>query len=112
MLNYRLAEPEDADAIGAVHVLAWQQAYANLLPAAMLARLDPAQRAAEWRRALERHRTVGLAASGGELLGFVGWGCCRDPALGRSGEVYALYVLAEAQRRGVGRALMAMAAAG
>jgi ribosomal protein S18 acetylase RimI-like enzyme len=41
--------PDDADEIGHVHVLVWQQAYAGLMPSEYLAALDPDQRAAQWR---------------------------------------------------------------
>ena len=53
------AVPSDAEALARVHVRSWQSAYAGLVDADHLARLDPAERAGRWRERLEE------AASGG-----------------------------------------------
>ena len=48
----RRARPEDAGAIAAVHVAAWREAYAGLVPAEALAALSVEARTAFWRRIL------------------------------------------------------------
>jgi ribosomal protein S18 acetylase RimI-like enzyme len=46
--------PRDADEIGRLHVLVWQQAYAGLMPAEFLNGLDPQQRARTWHALLTK----------------------------------------------------------
>jgi ribosomal protein S18 acetylase RimI-like enzyme len=101
------AVPADSERLGAVHVQAWREAYADIMPAEILARLDPAERTAMWRGFLTRDGIVHLAERDGAIVGF---GSCRaqpDASLLQSAEISAIYVLHVAQRQGVGRALMA-----
>jgi len=64
----RFARPEDSEAIGRVHIAAWQAAYRGLMPEDFLDSLDPAARAQRWRTGLEdgpgegRYRAEGLEA--------------------------------------------------
>ncbi|NNF69815.1 MAG: GNAT family N-acetyltransferase [Acidimicrobiia bacterium] len=51
----RVAEPDDADAMGRVHVEAWQAAYTGIMPEDFLTSLDATARAAEWRAVMERN---------------------------------------------------------
>lgn len=106
------ATPDDAEALGRVHVQAWREAYPDLVPAAVLAALDPAARAAMWTGVIAAGETVLLARdAAGLLLGFVTAGAQREPAvLPFAGEIGALYLLRAGQRRGLGRALMEGAA--
>ena len=107
---FRPATGADADAIGVVHVQAWREAYAGVVPDAILTGLDPGQRAGTWRRLIECGATVTLAERDGAVVGFSCGGRQRDASLAYSGEIYAVYVLQRAQRLGIGRALMAAAA--
>jgi ribosomal protein S18 acetylase RimI-like enzyme len=101
----------DADAIGEMHVRAWREAYAGLMPDAVLAELDPKQRAALWRGIIAAAGVVQLAERSGAIVGFGSSGRQRDASLPFAGEIGALYVLRCAQRLGVGRRLMAAMAA-
>lgn len=47
-----------------------------------------------------------MAELSGEIVGFIGIGADREDDLPDQGEVYALYVLSNTQRRGIGVALM------
>ena len=47
-----------------------------------------------------------VAKDGERVVGFVGYGTCRDDGLADYGEVFALYVLADYCGRGIGYALM------
>ncbi len=108
----RPATAADAEAIGQVHVQAWRESYAGIVPPAVLAGLDPAERAAMWRRIIAEGEIVRLAHDpDGTLLGFANAGPQREPdVLPFPGEIYAIYLLAAAKRRGLGRALMRAAA--
>lgn len=106
-LTVRNAAPKDASAIAAVHVQAWREAYADLLPAEMLAGLSVDVRAASWDRILTAPAdTITLVAEvAGEIVGFGNAGEQRDADLlarGFDGEIRALYLLADHQRRGLG----------
>lgn len=109
----RRATPVDAPALAELHVACWREAYAGLLPQAMLAEISVARRTFMWARILsrpERHNAarVHLAHAGDDLIGFGACGTQRTPALldaGFDGEITALYVRARSQRRGLGAVL-------
>ena len=108
----RLARTSDVDDIAAVQVRAWQRAYAGVLPADVLAGLDPSDLAFEWGRALlgaETHRVfVAVAEGSGAIVGAASVGPASDPDLeGTSvGEIGALFVDPDHQRSGHGSRLM------
>jgi ribosomal protein S18 acetylase RimI-like enzyme len=108
----RPATPADAAAIARVHVDAWRETYRGLVPAGYLAALSYAERERMWTEALgergERRGVIYVAeAPTGRVVGFASGGRERGGDPVHTGEVYALYVLAEHQGRGVGRALLA-----
>ncbi len=108
----RPARPDDAPAIARVHVRAWQETYAGLLPPEAIAARTEGDRLALWTRVLRAPIAGGaiLAAErDGAVAGFGQSGPQRTQALrdmGHTGEVWCLYLLASAQRTGLGRALM------
>lgn len=110
----RPARAEDAPALAALHVACWHEAYADLLPPAMLAEVSVERRSLMWARILGRSHdgpapSVRLAVRDGRLVGFGSCGMQRTPELadaGFDGEIAALYVRARWQRRGVGTLLM------
>lgn len=108
--HLRHAAEADAATLGQVHVQAWREAYAGMIPNAVLAALDPAQRAAMWRGTLARRSVVHLAEQHGALVAFAAGRRQSDASLPYSGEIAAIYVLRRAQRFGIGRALMAAVA--
>jgi ribosomal protein S18 acetylase RimI-like enzyme len=106
----RAATPADAPAIGHIHVESWRENYHGLLSANLLESVSAVVRAAMWRGALEHERPILLFVAqraSGDLVGFAGGGSSRAPSLPHDAEVYAMYVLRAAQRRGCGRRLMA-----
>lgn len=113
----RRATPADAAAIARVHVTAWRETYAGILPDHRVQRASEADRTLQWQGALAMPGPDGLAVflaqPGGTVAGFLCMGRQRSPALagmGFDGEVSALYLVAAAQGRGLGRALMSVAA--
>lgn len=105
----RPARAEDADAIGRIHVVSWQAAYADALPAAFLEGLAIADRQHTWRQRLAaKDRAVRdlVVIDGGVVAGFACVGASRDDdvAVG-TGELWCLYLDPAKWGRGLGRQL-------
>jgi ribosomal protein S18 acetylase RimI-like enzyme len=109
----RPAGAEDAAAIARVHIDTWRTAYRGLLPDDFLAALDEAGYEDRWRRTLTSSAgRVYVAEDGRQIVGFASGGPERAGEDGYAGELYALYVLREAQERGHGRRLVQAVARG
>src|SRR4051812_24246820 len=100
----RRAVPADAEAITRGHPATWRTTYKGLLPEPYLATLDEQERLAMWRGGIPRSDICVYVAedpSTRELLGFTNAGPNRDRAdRAMPGELYAIYLLEDAQRRG------------
>ena len=106
----RQAELRDASAISHVRGQTWQVAYAHIFPKDALDGVAAAPEA-EWLRDVISDpppRTHTLVADvAGRVVGFASLGPMRgEPSDPRLGELFEIYVLPDAQGRGVGRALM------
>jgi len=111
----RAATLADAEAIGRVHVLAWQAAYVGLMPQQHLDGLDADQRAGYWRRVLstsEERAPVLVGETAGEVVGFATFGPAQDDPGTSDGELYAINVRPDRWDGGVGGALLAAVHAG
>jgi ribosomal protein S18 acetylase RimI-like enzyme len=112
----RAARPADAEAVAALHVASWRAGYAGIVPAEVLDRLDPAERAVRMRQRYaepppQTHHLVAVDVATGAVAGLANAGPYRrgqrwddpDPT---AGEVYAIYADPRYWGRGVGRLLM------
>ena len=109
LLVIRLATPDDAERIARVHVETWRAAYGGLVPDALLDALSVPAGASRWESLLRDGATRTWVAA--DLTGFATAGPPRDDDLpATTTEVYALYVHPDAQRRGLGTALLSTAA--
>ena len=111
MTEIRALTEADIDAVAAVHVRAWQTAYAGLIPDDYLGALDPAALAARRRSGSHPGQTV-VAVDDGTIVGFASFGRYRDDPASGTGELYAIYVDPDRTGRGVGRLLLAAAKEG
>lgn len=105
----RRAEPSDAREIAEVHIAAWRWAYRGLLPEATLAQLSVEDIEARWqKRLLGSRREVLVRTQDEKVVGFVGYGPTHDEGADPEavGEIYVLYVVPQAWRRGHGSALL------
>lgn len=118
MISVRRARPADAAAIGTVHVAAWRNAYAGLLPDSYLAGLSVVRHAAGYDAAIRHGAGVFVAVADGRglpedaragVVGFATVGRARTALA--DGEVETLYVLDDWRDQGVGRRLMRAGAA-
>ncbi len=109
-ITIRHAGPDDAPAIAAVHVASWRTTYAGIVAHAYIDSLSAPERAVAWDR-----RPRGEARGKADVLlaesplrgamGFVSGGPVRDSEPGFDAELYAMYLLHDAQGAGLGRRL-------
>ena len=86
-----------------VHWRSWQEAYSGLIDQTYLDNLS-----------LEKHTEAAfrwtdntlVAKDNNSVIGFVGYGACRDESLTEAGEVGAIYILKEYYDKKIGYALM------
>ena len=117
----RPVRADDAEAVAAAHVRAWQVGYREIMPASYLDAIDLDERVERWRgwladQAFRRTRVV-VAEVDGTVVGFAIHGAERDvteadnepeprPATGTTGELYALNVHPDHWGAGAGGALL------
>ena len=109
----RLATLDDARALAGMHIASWRETYTGLLPDSMLAALSVEARTKAWLKIMQEPPSPGttviyLAEHERTIIGF--GSCCgqrtdnlKQKAYG--GEVSAIYVLREFQKRRIGARL-------
>ena len=107
----RPANLNDADAIGRVHVQAWQETYRGLMPDAYLDAMSADERAKAWRERIptlgERRQALAVALDDAdEVVGFAGSGPARQKELAAEGEIYMINIIDRGKRRRLGTRLM------
>ncbi len=113
-ISLSIATPDDAQAIAELKVICWRDAYEGLMPKTSLDGLKAADEVPHWRDWLA-DETAGLVAHLLWLDGaLVGYGLAGPMRLGdrpgkeiaADGELYALYIHPDFQRRTFGRTLL------
>jgi len=105
--NIRKAAVEDAQSIASVQVDTWRTTYAGIVPEAFLNSLNAGERAEDWKEHLQAGDTLAFVAQGQSgIFGFICGGRLREAIGAYDGELYAIYLRPEGQRRGVGRGLV------
>jgi GNAT superfamily N-acetyltransferase len=109
-LVIRAATPADAASIARVHVQAWHESYRGLVPDDAIAALSVERSAGMWAQILAQDGQASVAhvverEHDRDIVGFGSAGPARSSALGTTGEIMAIYLLAEIKRRGIGRTL-------
>jgi len=111
MISIRAATAEDAGAIAHVHVESWRTTYSGIVPEAYLVGLDEVLRAKLWHEWLTGSTFVLIAEKEGQVVGFAHAGPNREALERADSELYAIYLLQDAQRHGAGSALLRAIAA-
>src|SRR3712207_2230107 len=97
----RTATPSDGPAIAAVQLATWRATYREWLPE-VVAALDQARTAGNWARAATvGGQRVAVAERGGRIVGYAHSGPPEESGDSADHELYALYVLPEAQGAGI-----------
>jgi L-amino acid N-acyltransferase YncA len=111
-LTIRKAKIEDAGSIAHVQVESWKTTYVGIVPDVFLASLNQEDRMRSWReQILADNISIFVAEDETGIFGFVAGGEIREK-LDYDAELYAIYLLRERQREGVGRTLgLALASA-
>lgn len=107
-MKIRQAVPSDAEAIGNLRVKAWQAAYSAFMPSHYLATLDSSANLDALRQRLEHpadNFILAVAETENMVVAFSILGTPRYESVSGCIELWALNVLPEFWRRGIGRSL-------
>jgi ribosomal protein S18 acetylase RimI-like enzyme len=102
----RKAKVEDAGAIAHVHVESWKTTYAGIVSDVFLASLNKEERTQSWQeKILAANISILVAEEETGIFGFAAGGTIREKLDDYDAELYAIYLLRERQRQGVGKTL-------
>ncbi len=99
----RMETEREIEGKALVHYQSWQETYRGQLADSYLDEMSYEKCLAIARRWPER---ILIAKDGERVVGFTAYGACRDEGVLNTGEVFAIYLLAEYQKRGIGYRLM------
>jgi ribosomal protein S18 acetylase RimI-like enzyme len=106
-IRYREANVADCPGVANVHVRAWRESFAEIVPQAFLDKMSIEKRTLAFAKRLsdESYRMYVAEVPERGVVGFVDFGEPRESIDAYETELYAIYILPEFQRRGVGRRL-------
>lgn len=120
-VKIRTTTIDDITDLAAIHVAGWEGAYGGLIDQDYIASQTIEKRTADWMEWLKDDavdRLIAVDDDSGRAVGFVAYGPLRTAPAGMSkirplysSEIYALYLLPDVWRQGVGSALIAQVAA-
>jgi GNAT superfamily N-acetyltransferase len=106
-VRFREATIDDCMSVAGVHVRSWQESFAGIVPQAFLDKMSVEKRARAFEegfRAASYKMYVAEVPESG-VIGFADRGEPRDNIGRYAAELYAIYLLPEFQRRGIGENL-------
>src|SRR5260370_30929542 len=102
-LTIRRAKIEDAAAIANVQVESWKTTYAGIVSDVFLTALNKEERTQSWQEQIRAANiSIFVAEEETGIFGFAAGGEVREQLDVYDAELYAIYLLRERQRQGVG----------
>jgi ribosomal protein S18 acetylase RimI-like enzyme len=110
---YRRPLPDEAEAMAALHVRCWREAYSEFLPTELIASFSVEKRLPMWQAVIPNAERFVLAAFDEcKPAGFVISGPTEEQHTeNQDGHLWAIYIAADYNRKGIGRELIGHAAA-
>jgi ribosomal protein S18 acetylase RimI-like enzyme len=108
-MNIRIASLHDAADLAYVHVHSWLTTYAGIISNTYLSKMTVADRQVRWERILNhphKDEVTYVAVEHGRIIGFINGGIAREVEDGYDAEIYAIYLLEEAQRKRYGKQMV------
>ncbi|WP_053073741.1 GNAT family N-acetyltransferase [Bacillus sp. LL01] len=108
-MEIRLAAPGDESAIAHVHVESWRTTYRGIIEDSYLQDISKDRRQQMWKGAIEQgyeKSCLFVAVDEGEIVGFANAGPERTNGYGIDTELFAIYLLKDYQKKGIGRKLV------
>ena len=102
-MRIRQATPADAPDIAKVNVESWRSTYKGIVPDQYLNGMSLEKRERQWRLIIENPDSIVLVAEleGGRIIGYISGGRERSGKSPFEGELYAIYLLKDCQRKGI-----------
>ncbi|HEX8288721.1 MAG TPA: 3-deoxy-manno-octulosonate cytidylyltransferase [Pyrinomonadaceae bacterium] len=107
-INYRKATVEDAPEIAKVHVESWRKSFTGIVAEEFLDNLSIEKREIAFREGFSNSNYKMFVAETEKdgIVGFADFGKARKEVSGYDAELYAIYLLPEFQRKGIGGELL------
>jgi len=103
-VSFREATIADCPAVAKVHVQSWRESFAGIVPQTFLDKVSVEKRAKAFEKGFSApfYRMYVAEAPNRGVVGFADFGEPRENIDAYDGELYAVYLLPEFQRKGVG----------
>ena len=106
-VSFREATIADCVAVARVHVQSWRESFAGIVPHTFLDKMSVEKRAKAFEKGFSApiYRMYAAEVPQRGIVGFADFGEAREDMDGYEGELYAIYLLPEFQRKGIGERL-------
>lgn len=103
-ITFREAAAADALAVAEVHVQSWQASFTGIVPQTFLDKMSVENRAQAFEKgfAADCYKMFVAETQENGIVGFADFGKARDNNSKYEAELYALYLLSDYQRKGIG----------
>ena len=106
-ITIRQAKVGDASGIAAVQIASWKSTYSGIVPSHFLVSMNLEVQTKMWESQLtDDNNLIFVAEDELGLIGFASGGKLREIVGDYDAELYAIYLMPEKQRQGIGRVLM------
>ena len=102
--TFREATVADALAVAKVHVQSWRESFAGIVPQTFLDKMSVENRARAFETsfAFDSYKMFVVETQENYIVGFADFGKIRDNQSKFEAELYAIYLLSDVQRKGIG----------